>query len=306
MRALLARGDTRPSRLWRHGLAVHARPPIPSFSSVRHALLCSCTARRAPRPGFAAPPTTRPLSAAPLPLAIADPESASWVRTHVTAPAPSTRAQVWRVLKRRLYHYDAGVVAYRNFPRNFLLSTDQWEQLLADRPHREGRLPLALDIGAGDGSLNDPFRHLFSSIVATELSVPLVCRLRAQGLDARLAEEPEPALLGGSAFDVVFILNVLDRCKDPEKMLKQAAALLPADGLLVVSVVTPPSQSDAVIRSGSTQRRWNVRGHDFESSAASLVDQLFVPQVTPTGAGCLGLAEWLLSGGGLTREWWRE
>eukprot|EP00966_Prymnesium_polylepis_P165883 3834416-Prymnesium_polylepis.1 len=34
--------------------------------------------------------------------------------------------------------------------------------------------------GAGDGSLNDPFRHLFSSIVATELSVPLVSRLRAQ------------------------------------------------------------------------------------------------------------------------------
>ena len=42
-----------------------------------------------------------------------------------------------------------------------------------------------------------------------------------QGLDARLAEEPEAAHLGADSFDVVFILNVLDRCKDPEKMLRQ-------------------------------------------------------------------------------------
>eukprot|EP00966_Prymnesium_polylepis_P089220 2065513-Prymnesium_polylepis.1 len=56
-----------------------------------------------------------------------DEEMDEWVRAHVTSPAPSSRAQVWRVLKRRLYHYDAGVIAYRNFPRNFLLSTGQWE-----------------------------------------------------------------------------------------------------------------------------------------------------------------------------------
>lgn len=207
-----------------------------------------------------------------------DKETHTWVRDHVTSPAPTSRAQVWRVLKRRMYHYDAGVIAYRNFPRNFLLSREQWEQVLHPLPMRDGVLPLALDIGAGDGSLNEPFRHLFSRITATELSTPLVCRLRAQGLDARFTEDPTPDVLGGDRFDVVFILNVLDRCKDPEAMLRKASSLLPPDGLLVVSVVTPPSQSDAAASAARAQRRWSVRGHDFESSAASLVDNLFVPQ----------------------------
>jgi len=182
------------------------------------------------------------------------------------------------VLKRRLYHYDAGVIAYRGFLRNFLLSTRQWEEILVDLPARSPKLPLALDIGAGDGSLNEPFRHLFSKIVATELSLPLVCRLIAQGLDARYAEEPLPQWLGHTCFDVVFILNVLDRCKDPEQMLRQAASLLPPDGLLVASVVTPPLQSDAFSASGTPQRRWKVKGYDFETTAASLVDDLFTPQ----------------------------
>jgi hypothetical protein len=174
-----------------------------------------------------------------------DDEVDSWVRARVTKPAPASRAQVWRNLKRRLYHYDAGVVAFRGFARNFLLSAEQWQDLLKDRPQRPGGL-VALDIGAGDGSLSEPFRPMFETVVATELSVPLVLRLRSQGLDARLVESPTAEHLGRDTFDVVFILNVLDRCKDPAAMLRQAASLLPPDGLLAVSVVAPPSQSDAV------------------------------------------------------------
>ena len=42
-----------------------------------------------------------------------------------------------------------------------------------------------------------------------------------------LAEEPKPEWLGGAdRFDAVLILNVLDRCKDPFKMLQQAKALI--------------------------------------------------------------------------------
>lgn len=47
---------------------------------------------------------------------------------HMSAQAKQ-RAQVWRVLKRRLYHYDAGVIAYRGFSRNFLLSSYQWKEV---------------------------------------------------------------------------------------------------------------------------------------------------------------------------------
>ena len=49
--------------------------------------------------------------------------------------------------------------------------------------------------------------------------------------------------LGGrSAFDVAFCLNVLDRCKDPMRLLSQMRALLPERGWLVVSVVVPTLQ----------------------------------------------------------------
>lgn len=210
------------------------------------------------------------------PLAL-DAETVRWVREHVTQPCPTSRLYVWRALKRRLYHYDAGVVAFRGFPRNFLLSSSQWRELLSRTPTRGRDASVALDIGAGDGSLNEPMRDLFGRLVVTELTTPLVMRLRSLGLDGVLAEEPLPQYLGRSSFDAVLILNVLDRCKDPFEMLAQARALLPVGGQLVVSVVLPASQSDAAVSVGSAQRRWEVAGRDFESAAAALVANVLVP-----------------------------
>ena len=85
-------------------------------------------------------------------------------------------------------------------------------------------------------------------------------RLRAVGLDAVLAEDLRADWLGHSSFDAIFILNVLDRCKDPFRML-----------------VLPASQSDAAADNGTRQRRWNVKGNDFESGAASLIRDVFLP-----------------------------
>ena len=209
-----------------------------------------------------------------------DAETREWVRRHVVRPAAPSRLHVWRALKRRLYHYDAGVVAFRGFPRNFLLSAAQWAELLG-RPEGHGK-GLALDIGAGDGSLNDPMRGLFARVVATELTTPLVLRLRAAGLDAVVAEDPIAEdvfghLRGVAQADAVLILNVLDRCKDPFRMLDQARALLAPDGRLVISVVLPATQSDAALGVGSSQRRWNVDGDTFEAATASLVQHVVVP-----------------------------
>ena len=96
-------------------------------------------------------------------------------------------------------------------------------------------------------------------------------RLRASGLDAVIAEELLAEHLGHSEFDMIFILNVLDRCKDPFSMLEQAHALLPPDGWLVVSVVLPAFQADAADGVGGEQRTWRVVGQDFETATASLV-----------------------------------
>ena len=147
---------------------------------------------------------------------------------------------------------------------------------MAGKPGRAGT-GVALDIGAGDGSLNEPMRALFSRVVATELTTPLVLRLRSVGLDGVLAEEPRPEWIGLESCDAVLILNVLDRCKDPFRMLEQARALLPPDGRLVVSVVLPASQSDAAASVGTSQRRWDVSGADFETAAAALVNNVLLP-----------------------------
>ena len=230
-------------------------------------------------------------SCACLPLRL-DQETREWVSAHVTRPCPTSRLHVWRALKRRLYHYDAGVVAFYGFPRNFLLSTAQWKELLDgsdEATSQPGVQPakttvararstgVALDVGAGDGSLSLPMRSFFSRVVATELTVPLVLRLRSVGLDGVLAEEPRPEWLGAASFDAVLILNVLDRCKDPMRMLEQARALLPPEGRLIISVVLPASQSDAAASVGTSQRWWDVSGDSFESAAAALINNVLLP-----------------------------
>ena len=206
-----------------------------------------------------------------------DKETSDWVRAHVSKPCAASRLAVWRALKRRLYHYDAGVVAFRGFPRNYLLSKAQWAALMEGG--RTGPDTLALDIGSGDGSLNQPMRGLVGRLVGTELTVPLVVRLRSEGLDAQVADVPSPSALGvaPASFDWVLILNVLDRCKDPFDMLLQAQRNMKPDGRLIVSVVLPASQSDAAATVGSTQRRWSVQGRDFESAACSLLRDLLLP-----------------------------
>ena len=60
-------------------------------------------------------------------------------------------------------------------------------------------------------------------------------------------------------------------------MLEQARELLAPGGWLVVSVVLPASQSDAAAENGTRQRRWNVNGTDFETGAASLIRDVFLP-----------------------------
>ena len=198
-----------------------------------------------------------------------------WVGARLARPGADSRLVVWRTLKNRVYHYDAGVFAFLGFPRNYMLSEPQWADLLGGRPR--GGAGTAIDVGAGDGSLTAAFRPLFSSVVATEVTLPMVHRLKALKLDARLAEALDPKALGRDAFDVAFIMNVLDRCKDPHALLRDTRALLPDDGWLVVSVVMPPTQSDAMARVGAKQRRWAVAGADFEAAAASLVRELLLP-----------------------------
>ena len=137
-----------------------------------------------------------------------------------------------------------------------VLSTAQAQTLLrAGTAGREKRGVL-LDIGAGDGSVTAQLAPLFDAVVATEVSAPMIRRLRARDFQAVLhtadvsSGVPEATLAAGvqlplaadgaPRFDCVALLNVLDRCDTPRTLLAQLRDLvLPDDGRLLLAVVLP-------------------------------------------------------------------
>lgn len=194
------------------------------------------------------------------------------VRREVENPTPYTCTRVRHALKSQglLYHYDVGAIM--GFPRLHLLDRDSWSTLLPDLP----RDATALDIGAGSGHMLRGFQPLFHQVVATELSIALVWRLRQQGAHAFQTELVDREALGGWwDFDVVFLLNVIDRCKDPVALLRQAAMATRPGGTLVVAVPLPWEQLDA--RSGAgraNQASLVVEGDTWEAAAQHLLQQL--------------------------------
>lgn len=168
------------------------------------------------------------------------------------------------------YHYDVGAIM--GFPRLHLLDRGGWAALLPDLPSGA----VALDVGAGSGHLLQEFRPLFREVVATELSAALVWRLEQQGARAFQTEAIVREALGGWwGFDVVFLLNVIDRCKDPVAMLRQAVASLKPGGTLVVAVPLPWEQLDARHSNrNAKQTALAVRGDTWESAASHLLQLL--------------------------------
>ena len=125
----------------------------------------------------------------------------------------------------------------------FVLSTEATSTLLAGAVASSGRRSTRLlDVGAGDGGVTAKMAPLFTSVVATEASIPMVWRLRLRGYSAvRTMSIARPVFAAeDGAFDVVSIMNVLDRCDDPLGLLSGAARLAaPRTGRVLVALVLP-------------------------------------------------------------------
>jgi SAM-dependent methyltransferase len=107
-----------------------------------------------------------------------------------------------------------------------------------------GSLPqgrLLLDVGAGDGNVTSYVASNFERVFATEASLPMLSRLKSRGYVA--VGEPDcldNGTLGRGAFDLVMMLNVLDRAAKPLSMLKSLKQLVKADtGRILLAVVLP-------------------------------------------------------------------
>lgn len=149
-----------------------------------------------------------------------------------------------------------------------------------------GRL---LDIGAGDGNVTAVLARHFREVTATEVSVPMCARLRERGFrvfNAPFLREDAgfPAAQCAGTFDVVSMLNLLDRCDQPAEMLAAARRLLAPGGRLLIAVVLPFGE---FVEEGTVRRRPHGAlpmrgarcsdGASFEASLNALVQRALAP-----------------------------
>ena len=118
----------------------------------------------------------------------------------------------------------------------FLASHKQWKQLTAGA----GDAPRSLlDVGAGPGdvttTLAQALRVVPANVTGLESSWALRYALRSRGFGT-IGHTDE---LGGDQFDVIALLNVLDRCDKPVELIASAVRRLRPSGLLIVAAVFP-------------------------------------------------------------------
>jgi SAM-dependent methyltransferase len=186
-------------------------------------------------------------------------------------PHGALREGARRILRRVMSDFDAdGLLGTCPMA---LLGERSWEALCGDK--RGGRL---LDVGAGSGDVTVHARSLFREIVTTETSGPMARRLRRRGFTCHrvdLAREPLP---GGGKFDVVALLDVIDRCDRPRSLLKAAASLLAPDGRLLVSVPLPVRPHvDVGGHTVDPDEPITGSGETWEEALADLIDGTIEP-----------------------------
>ncbi len=169
-------------------------------------------------------------------------------------------------------HYDAA--AWLDAYRMVLLDTQGWDTLLPSAPR--GSL---LDVGAGIGDVHLELARIFTRAVATETSRGAAARARERGVDARVIDLAREEWPSHDRFDVVSVLNVIDRADRPLALLDRAISLVAPGGHLVIA--TPLPLRPHVHRAGGTADpdEWlGVEGETFESSLRSLVSRVLAPR----------------------------
>jgi len=133
----------------------------------------------------------------------------------------------------RLYLSDFDANALTGMYRMQLLPESAWRQLLSG--HTGGRL---LDVGAGSGDVTAALSPCFDEVEATEVSRGMARRLTKRGVRCHAVDLTD-APLAGARFDAVSLLNVLDRCQRPRRLLEHCLQALEPSGVLIVALALP-------------------------------------------------------------------
>lgn len=157
----------------------------------------------------------------------------------------------------------------------FLLSTPQTQQLLGDTASS-----CLLDIGAGSGDISTRLAPLFKQLQCTETSRGMARRLAKRGLSCwtgAVGEGHERDPLNGS-HRVVSLLNVIDRCPRPRKLLQAIVEQLPDDGRLLLA--TPLPFDPFFYRGGRTlppEDKLTIDSPVWETAVCQLVERELQP-----------------------------
>lgn len=156
--------------------------------------------------------------------------------------------------------------------RMSLLVEAEWRTLLEG--FGEGRL---LDVGSGNGDVLTPLAARFTDVLALETAPAMVRRLGARGFVAR---EHDLSLAPiDQRFDVVSLLNVLDRTARPVSLLDHALRAVSPGGALVVATPFPmrPCAYDGA-RTSDPDEWLPHEGTDFESALRHFVREVVAPR----------------------------
>lgn len=176
-----------------------------------------------------------------------------------------------RALRRVVSDFDADGLLGTH--RMALLGERSWEALVGR--HRGGRL---LDVGAGSGDVTAHARALFREIVTTEVSGPMVRRLRRRGFVAHRVDLSREPLPHAAPFDVVSLLDVLDRCDRPRSLLRAASALRAPGGHLLISVPLPARPHvDVGTHTVDPDEPLGGSGETWEAALVDLVESTLAP-----------------------------
>jgi 2-polyprenyl-3-methyl-5-hydroxy-6-metoxy-1,4-benzoquinol methylase len=99
-----------------------------------------------------------------------------------------------------------------------------------------------LDVGAGVGAVTDELRGLSNHIVTTEMSPAMFERLQQRGYECwneDVSSTYVHRLKEGRVFNMVSLLNVMDRTPRPVSLLRAARELLSPKGLLLLATPLP-------------------------------------------------------------------
>ncbi|CAJ0576539.1 unnamed protein product, partial [Mesorhabditis spiculigera] len=159
-----------------------------------------------------------------------------------------------------------------------IFSSEQLREFLGLPVEWNRRGKAVLDLGAGDGGVTARTAEFYEHVYATEMSTVMQYRLRQRGYTVLDVSEWQKT---GRSFDLITVLNLLDRHYDPLLLLSELHEVALRNGCpVLMAIVLPIRQYVEFHPNNSTTRPDNwipVKGRTFEEHVGSLIEKVFEP-----------------------------